>query len=85
MDKIMSARVDEAVARQIGMLAKKLKITRKAVIENAIRVYSNTIEAEHDVDPLTHAFGCWKREEPPEETVKRVRGEFRKSQERFKR
>jgi predicted transcriptional regulator len=37
MDKILSARVDETTIRKIGLLAQKLKKTKKAVIEEAIR------------------------------------------------
>lgn len=40
MDKVLSARVDETVIRQIGLLARELKTTKKAIIESAIRLYS---------------------------------------------
>jgi hypothetical protein len=40
MDKIMSPRMDEAVIQRIGMSAKKLGTSKKAVLENAIRHYA---------------------------------------------
>lgn len=40
MDKILSARVDESVIKKIGTLALTLRMTKKAVIEAAVRAYS---------------------------------------------
>ena len=40
MDKIMSTRMDEAMIRHIGMLAKRLGTSKKAVLENAVRYYA---------------------------------------------
>lgn len=85
MDKIMSTRVDEAVIRNIGMLAKKLGTSKKAVIENAVQYYVEKIEAESGIDIFTHTFGVWQREETASETVKKIKGIMRRSQERYKR
>lgn len=85
MDKIMSARIDESVAQRIDVLAKKLKISKKAVIENAIRQYAETVEAEQDMDILETTCGAWQREEPAAETVLQIREKMRKAQERHKR
>jgi predicted transcriptional regulator len=40
MDKIISARVDESVVRQIGLLAKQLETTKKQIIERAITFFA---------------------------------------------
>ena len=40
MDKILSARIDESVINQIGLLARELNTTKKTVIETAIKLYS---------------------------------------------
>jgi len=85
MDKIMSTRMDEAVIRHIGMLAKKLGTSKKAVLENAVRCYAEKIEAEQGFDVLTHTFGSWQRDESAAETVQTVKDTMRKSQERYKR
>ncbi len=85
MDKILSARVDEAVIKKIGLLAQKLDTTKKSIIENAVRDYSKKIEEEHKIDILEQTLGAWQRTETPEETVKQIRGVFRKSMERHKR
>ncbi len=85
MDKIMSTRMDEAVIQRIGMLARKLGTSKKAILENAVHHYADKIEAEQDVDIMTHTFGSWKRDESTVETVNAIKGAMRKSQERYKR
>ena len=50
MDKIMSTRVDEAVARQIDVLAGQLGATKKAIIEEAIRHYVKKVEVNQEMD-----------------------------------
>ena len=85
MDKIMSARIDEAVIRYIGMLAEKLGTSKKAVIENAVRLYLKEIEAREGFDLLAHTNGCWERDESADETVSNIKDVMRRSQERYKR
>ena len=85
MDKIMSTRMDEAVIRHIGMLAKKLGTSKKAVLENAVRYYVEKIETEQGFDVLTHTSGTWQRDESAAETVHVIKDTLRKSQERYKR
>ena len=85
MDKIMSTRMDEAIIRRIGMLATKLGMSKKAVIENAVLYYAEKIETERDFDILSHTFGSWKRDEPAAETVGKIKDTMRRSQERYKR
>ncbi len=85
MDKIMSARIDEAVIQHIGMLAKRLGTSKKAVLENAIRYYAEKIETEQGFDVLTATFGSWQRDESAAETVQTIKDIMRKSQERYKR
>ena len=85
MDKIMSTRIDEAVIRHIGMLAKRLGTSKKAILENAVRYYVEKIEAEENFDVLTHTFGSWQRDKSAAETVQTIKDTMRKSQERYKR
>lgn len=82
MDKILSARIDEAVIRQIGLLARELRTTKKAVIESAVRFYSEQTGLKKQVDVFESTCGIWSRAEPPEETVRQARSTFRKSMER---
>ena len=82
MDKILSARVDETTIRKIGLLAQKLKKTKKAVIEEAIRSYADQTVSSQSIDILDQTCGAWNRSEPPQETVLGVREDFRKSMKR---
>ena len=85
MDKIMSTRIDEAVIRHIGMLAKRLGTSKKAVLENAVRCYAEKIETEQGFDVLTDTFGSWQRNKSAAETLQTIKNTMRKSQERYKR
>jgi hypothetical protein len=85
MDKILSARLDEAVIRQIGLLARELNTTKKAVIESAVRLYSEQTGLKKQVDVFASTCGSWKRSELPEETVRNARSAFSNSMERHHR
>ena len=84
MDKIVLTRMDEAVIRHIGMLAKKLVTSKKAVLQNAVRYYAEKIEAEKGFDVLTQTFASWQRDKSAHEIVHTIKGTMRKSQERYK-
>lgn len=77
MDTILSARVDEAVARRITALARQLKTTKKAVIELAVQALIDKVEADTGTDFLIATSGAWRRDEPIEQTVDRGRDAFR--------
>jgi predicted transcriptional regulator len=85
MDKILSARVDEAIIRQIGRMAQKLHTTKKAVIEAAILYYVEKDKTKQPFDIFEETLGAWKRPEPPGETVKQVRQVFQESMKRHQR
>ena len=85
MDKILSARVDEAVIRMIGLLARRLRTTKKAVIERAILALAEKVETESKIDLREQTHGVWERDEPARDTVARARDAFRKSMERHHR
>ena len=85
MDKIFSTRINEAVIRHIGMLAKRLGTSKKAVLENAVNYYAERIEVEQGFDVFSHSFGSWRREKSAAETVDTIKTAMRRSQERHKR
>jgi predicted transcriptional regulator len=85
MDKILSARVDESVIRHIGMLAERLHLPKKAIIEKAIESYSRQVGADAAVDVLDQTLGAWCRNESPDETVLTARQAFQESMERHPR
>jgi hypothetical protein len=85
MDKVISARVDETVAGRIGVLAHRLRLSKKKVIENAVELYATQVETEGKHDSLREAFGAWERKESAAETAETARKAFRKSMERHRR
>jgi hypothetical protein len=84
MDKILSARVDETTIRQIGTLAREMGTTKKAVIEEAVRLYDEKVRSGQ-ADVFERTLGAWSRKEPPERTVAKARKAFRKSMGRHAR
>lgn len=74
MDKIFSTRMDEAVAQTLDSLAATLRTSKKRVVEDAIRFYSETVE--HKPDPIALAFGAWRRPDSPEQLYRRMRAAF---------
>jgi hypothetical protein len=82
MDKILSARVDEAVILRIGSLARRLKTSKKQILQNAVELYAETVEADSKSDVFEKTSGAWKRREPAAQTVRDVRKEFNRSMKR---
>ncbi len=82
MDKILSARVDEAILQKISLIASELKTSKKSVIENAIQEYAKKIEDESKIDPLELTLGAWKRDESADETVISIKRKFTQSMKR---
>ena len=75
----MSARVDEAVLYRLNMLAESLKMSKKAILEEAILAFAEKMNARHEIDILEKTCGAWQREESVEETVQQSRNTFRSS------
>ncbi|MBF0236700.1 MAG: hypothetical protein HQM12_03275 [SAR324 cluster bacterium] len=82
MDKIMSARIDESVINQIEILARELHLSKKAVIEAAIRLYSEQTGLEKELNVFERTCGAWDRLETTEESISMSRNAFNKSMNR---
>lgn len=85
MDRVLSARVDESIVHLLTLLARQLGTSKKAVIERAIALLAEQLDAERRVDVFASTCGAWSRDETPEETVSRGRAAFRASMERHHR
>ena len=85
MDKILSARVNEATIQKIGLLARELNMSKKAVIEAAITQYVEKATLGEKLDGLAATFGAWQRSEPVDETIQQARSAFTRSMERHRR
>ena len=82
MDKILSARVDESVVNRIGSLARRLRTSKKKIIETAIERYATQVDKEQDFDVFEHTCGAWRRQESVRETVAKTRKAFQRSIQR---
>ncbi len=82
MDKILSARVDESVVEQITLLAAELNMTKKAIIESAIKHYSEQKRMDKKINVFKKTCGIWKREKTAEESISEARLAFNKSMKR---
>ena len=85
MDKVFSTRLDESVIHRIGMLAQKLGMTKKAIIETAIQTFEEKISATQEIDALAQTSGAWRRTESPQNTVQNARQAFHASMQRHHR
>lgn len=63
MDKILSARVDESIANRIGLLARRLRTSKKKIIESAIERYAAQVDKEQDFDVFEHTCGPGRGED----------------------
>ncbi len=83
MDRVLSIRVDEEVVQTLDALARTLQTSRKRIVEDAIRLYNETVEQKQD--PLDQSFGAWRRSEAPDELHRRIRATFEDSMHRLQR
>jgi len=77
VDKVISARIDAEVADLLDRVTKRFKRTKKEFLESAIRREAAAAESEIErrLEIVRRTSGIWKRDEPPEETVRRIREE----------
>lgn len=79
MDKILSARVDEAVLHKLSFLAQKLHVSKKNIIEGAIKMYAQKMESSKDNSVFEQTSGAWKRKESVGQTVVHAKNAFKQS------
>ena len=79
MDKIFSARVDEAILLRIGDLAHQLHTTKKNIIEKAVEMYAAEVQKQKKSDVFQDTFGAWNRKERLSKTIENAREAFRSS------
>lgn len=81
MDKVLSARVDEAVIDQLDRACKRLGTTKKRFLEDAIRQRAATIDPPTE-DVWSETSGAWARRESPGSTIRATRKAFEESMAR---
>ena len=82
MDKVLSARIDEAVLHRLNMLASSLHMSKKAVLEGAIVAFAQKYEAEQEIDILDKTCGAWQRDGSADQLLAEGRQKFRQAMTR---
>ena len=82
MDKVMSARLDESVITLIDRLSRQLRVSKKELIEPAIRRFAEGLSEEEKVDIFRATCGAWQRRESAATLHKRARQTFERGMRR---
>ncbi len=82
MDKIVSARLDEGAIHQMEQVVRRLGITKKRFLEEAIRLRAQQAGHGGGPDVWAETCGAWRRREAPAQIVAAVRSAFREAFER---
>lgn len=62
MDKIASARIDESAVYLLDTLSNKLQVSKKKILEEAIRSFAQKVQQEQRTDIFSETCGAWKRD-----------------------
>lgn len=73
MSKVLSTRLDEDVIAELDRATRRLGITKKRFLEEAIRMRAEQSTVEEKLRIIREASGAWVREERPEETIRQIR------------
>ncbi len=84
MEKIFSARLDEAALDEMERVTRRLKMTKRRFLEEAIHLRAQQLGGG-DTDIWSETLGAWKRAERPETTILSARREFRRGFARHQR
>ena len=82
MQKIFSTRLEEATLHELGRATRKLGISKRQFLEEAIRLRAAGIDRHAGGDVWAETLGAWSRAERPETTVNRARRAFRRTFDR---
>lgn len=84
MERVISARIDDATYRKINDLSQRMHTSKKEVIETAIRQLGQKVEEESKTSVFDRTCGVWVREETIAETTAYARKQFGDSMTRFR-
>ena len=79
MQKMFSARIDEAVLNELERVTRQRGISKRQFLEDAIREYAAEMSTQGDGDIWADTLGAWRRREQPETTIRRARQAFRRT------
>lgn len=82
MQKVFSTRLDGAVLDEMERVTRRLRITKRRFLEEAIHRQAMELSGQEGSDVWTETLGAWRRREKPETTIRRAREAFRAGFER---
>ena len=85
MQKIFSTRLDEATLNEMERATRKLGISKRQFLEEAIQLRAERLNRDTDGDVWAETLGAWRRPEPAETTIRRARQVFRRTFTRHRR
>jgi len=85
MDKVFSTRLDEAVLDELNRVTRRLGVTKRRFLEEAIRLRARQSDTPAHTDVWAETLGAWRRRESAPTTIRRARTEFRRTFQRHHR
>ena len=82
MQKVFSARLDESVLDEMERVTRRLKMTKRRFLEQAIQRQAKELAEQEESDVWGETLGAWTRREKPATTIRRAREAFRGTFER---
>ena len=83
MDRVISARLDEKIIEELDFATKRLRMTKKQFLEEAIRLRAKETRLEETLRIIDESFGAWKRDdETIDETMATIRASRAAEEER---
>ena len=79
MQKIFSARIDEAVLNELERVTRQRGVSKRQFLEDAIRAHATELSEPGDRDIWAATLGAWRRREQPETTIRHARQAFRRT------
>jgi len=76
MQKVFSTRLDESVLDEMERVTRRLRITKRRFLEEAIHRQALQLSGQEGSDVWTETLGAWRRREKPETTIRRAREAF---------
>jgi hypothetical protein len=85
MQKIFSTRLDEATLDEMSRTVRRLGISKRRFLEEAIRQRLQDVARHEATDVWSETRGAWRRRGSPAGTVQQARRAFQRSSERHHR
>ena len=82
MQKIFSTRLEEATLNEMERATRRLGISKRQFLEEAIQLRAQQMSGGDQGDIWTETLGAWRRPEHAETAIRRARRQLRRSFER---